>query len=464
MNYLFIQDTFTYIGQHDKQSVACFFRRITMKPFTLGIILLFLSISAGAQTLPAAVQAVPLAMRPASAAPQNIGNIVQPYGSYTFTGDDNMLRFRDHFNPNSIPDEKIRERAERGLLFDFSHRFTGGLKFNKTLGRQYFTADGNWTHNRFEYFDSMNNNLKSANGNLNWFLGNRLEGNIGGSYMQSLAPFIFLSGIKTIRTEQSAYFDGAWNFHPSWSANFGYRRYDLVNDSPSTRLQFLNRTEDRFESGIDFHTTQRNSIGVLYRHTIGNFPVRVIGDDGSLIDNSYNFGEALAKIVWNVSAKSRFQWTGGWVMRNYVDVTQRNFSGFNARLNFTWQPTDKIDFKISGWRETLPAQQLTASHSLNTGVSAMPTWIITPKLRLLGNFSYEDRNFTNIPNITDPLPIPIAGHNKLLNASTQLVYTPYLGLQLGISAYHSSLQTENPIGGFSATGGTISLQYTYGRL
>ncbi|UJP06228.1 MAG: hypothetical protein LZF61_04440 [Nitrosomonas sp.] len=365
-----------------------------------------------------------------------------------------MLRIRDRMDPTAI--------LGTNNLFDMSHRFTGGLILEKEIGRQRFTANGNWTHTRFEKFDQMNNNLKSVNGNWNWVLGNRLEGNMGVSYTQSLAPFLFQPGVKTIRTEQTAFFNGAWQFHPNWSLNGGYIRYDLETDSPLNRMRFLNRTEDRFEGGIDYQTSRKNIFGVIFRNTIGNFPTIVTAPDGSLIDNSYDQKEVLAKIIWRPSGKSEFQWRGGWVERTNVSFNQRDFSGFNARMSYNWQPTDKLGLTINGWRETSAIQTLTASFSLSTGVSVVPSWNLTPKIRLEGDFSYETRNFNRFASLTDPL-LSIGGENTFRNAVVKLTYVPHTGLELTASGFHNDLKSESSLGGFNANGGIMSLRYTYGQ-
>jgi len=380
------------------------------------------------------------------------GKLVQPFGSYGFTADDNMLRIRDGTDP--LPILGTRN------LFDISHRFTGGVLLGKDIGRQQFNANLNWTHTRFEKFDQMNNNLKNFSGSWHWFLGNRLEGNMGASYVQSLAPFLFQPGVKNMRTEQTEFINATWSLHPSWRLNGSYTHYNLNSNSPI--LRFLNRIEDRFEGGIDFVTSGRNTIGVLFRDTIGDFPVLVLAADGSSTDNSYNQKEALAKINWVVSAKSRLYGTGGWVERTNASFTARNFSGFNARMIYNWQPTDKIGLAVSGWRETAAMQALTASFSLNTGVSVAPYWEITRKIRLEGDFSYQNLKFDRFSIFTDSF-LPIGTHNTLRNATIKLIYTPYPGLQLMTSAYHNDLQTNNPFGGFNANGVNINLQYTYGK-
>ena len=248
------------------------------------------------------------------------GKVLQPYASYALTADDNILRIRDNTNPNTLLQSPVvlRDAVISGHLFDFSHRLTGGLILEKEISRQRLSANFNWTHTRFEKFDFMNNNLKSANGNWNWFLGNRLEGNMGASYIQSLMPNTFQPGIRVIRTEQIQFINGAWHFHPSWRLNGEYTRYDLNVNSPLEIMRFLARTEDRFEGGIDYVTASKNTIGVQFRNVLGNFT----NPTNQLSNFDYDQKEVLARINWIVSAKSRFLWTGGWVERKNDENTQ----------------------------------------------------------------------------------------------------------------------------------------------
>ena len=401
------------------------------------------------------------------------GKVLQPYASYTFTADDNILRIRDKQPAPDRPEENqvLFNAITRGHLADFSHRLTGGLIFEKEISRQRLSANFNWTHTRFEKFDYMNNNLKSANGNWNWFFGNRLEGNMGASYIQSLMPNTFQPGIRAIRTEQIQFINGAWHFHPSWRLNGEYTRYDLNVNSSLEIMRFLARTEDRFEGGIDYVTASKNTIGVLFRNVLGDFtnPPQQSSQSSNF---DYDQKEVLTKINWIVSAKSRFLWTGGWVERKNDGFTQRDFSGFNARLAYTWQPTDKLGLTINGWRQTGSPQNLTASFSLNTGASIVPSWNITEKVRFEGDLSYETRSFKRLPTSafsSDPdapinPEIALTGkHNTFRNAAVKLIYSPYLGLQISATAYHSDLDSDAIRGGFNSNGVNVNLQYIYGK-
>jgi hypothetical protein len=189
--------------------------------------------------------------------------------------------------------------------------------------------------------------------------------------------------------------------------------------------------------------------------------VKVVAN-GSLADNSYNQYEALAKIIWKPSAQSEFQGRGGWVERVHASFIERDFSGFNARASYHWHPTDRLNLIFNGWRETAAGQSLTASFSLNTGGSFIPSWNITTKVKLEGDFSYELREFTRFAAFTDPLLL-IGRQMTFRNATARLIYIPYTGLELNASIFHSDMKSDSSSGGFNANGAIIGLKYTYGQ-
>ena len=408
---------------------------------------------------------------------KNVQPMLQPYFNYALTADDNMLRLRKSFirDPEgSFPDNpELAALIRQGKLADITNRLTGGIQFDKTISRQRLTADFNWTYTKFERFSFMNTNLISTNGNWNWVLGNRLEGNMGASYVQSLLPLIFIPGTQVIRTEQTQFFNGAWRFHPSWSLHGEYTRYTMDTKSNSAltgfnNFRFLERTENRFEGGLDYITAKRNTVGVFFRAILGDFSAPLSSINPNISgSNDFTQMEAMGKVNWNLTDKSRVQLMGGWVDRSNASFKERDCSGFNARGSDFWEPTEKLGLAVSGWRITSSMNNLTANFGLNTGVSLVPYWNISEKVRLEGDFSYETRNFNRFTVVTDT-PLAVGRHNTFRNAALRLIYTPYLGLQLNASIYHTDFDTDAirnnvPTGGFNANGASIGLQYVYGK-
>ncbi len=380
-----------------------------------------------------------------------IGKMIRPYASYTVIADDNILRIRDRMDAQAL--------LGTNNLFDFSHRFTGGAVFDKTISRQQLSANGSWSYQRYEKFSQINNKALDLSGNWNWFLGNRLEGNMGANFVRGQAPFLFQPGVVNIRTQQTEFFDFAWRFHPSWRLRGDYAHFNFKSDN--VVLRFQNRVEDRFGTGFDYLAASGSSVGIEYRNIQGEFTAPIQTLEGLSTENNYNQNEIKGKIDWILTGKSRVKFHGGWVERTNASFSSSDFNGFNARLTYDWKPTSKTGIILSGWRETVAIQSLTANFSLITGASVSPVWNLTEKIKLAGNFSYLSQKFDRF-RVLDDQP-SIGNNNNIITASMELSYVPYYGIEISASAYHNSLTSNSPLGGFNANGGSINLRYIFGK-
>jgi exopolysaccharide biosynthesis operon protein EpsL len=383
-----------------------------------------------------------------------LGDMFRPYVDYEVVFDDNMLRTRD--NVSSAARQTLFGSSKK---FDISQRITGGLIVEKEISRQRFTADGNWSHTYFDRFSRYDHNAQDVQGNWNWFLGNRFEGNMGATYVHDLAPFLFQPGVKNLRDTKTQYFNGDWRFHSNWGLHSGYTHFNQTNGAAVTK--FLNREEHIFDFGVNFYATDINKVGVLFRRTWGDFPASsVLAPDGVAADNSFDQNEVRAVVDWFFSGKSWVQFSGGWVERTNASFSSRDFNGFNARAIYTWQPTAKIGMILNAWRETGPVNALTARFSLNTGVSFTPTWDITNKLRLQGEVLYDNRDFNGFTDTINQ--ISTSTKNKILDGSIGLIYKPYTGIEVSALGYHRQLTIDDAaLGDMTANGASITIRYTF---
>ena len=217
-----------------------------------------------------------------------IGKTIRPYMSYTMLADDNILRIRDKINAKDLPNINTNN------LFDISHRLTGGASFDKRISRQHLSANGSWSHNRYEKFNHLNNQAINLRGNWNWFVGNRFEGNMGVSFNKGQAPFLFLPGIINITTQQTEFFNFAWHFHPSWKLRGDYSHFNFKSDN--RLLQFQNRVEDIFETGFDYIARSGSTVGIQYRNIQGKFTEPVPLPNETFTINNYDQNEIKGKI------------------------------------------------------------------------------------------------------------------------------------------------------------------------
>lgn len=381
-----------------------------------------------------------------------IGKLIRPYMSYSMTVDDNILRIRDQMDSEAL--------LGTNDLFDISHRFLGGAIVNKQISRQQLHFNGNWSHNRYERFSQINNNAYDLQGNWNWFLGNRLEGNMGANFNKGQAPFLFQPGLINIRTQHTEYFNFNWRYHPSWRLRGDYTHFDFKTDNPV--LQFQNRREDRFETGWDYVASSGSTFGLQYRHIRGEFTSPIHTVAGIFSENNYNQNEIKGRVDWKISGKSQIKLLGGWVERKNETFSASDFNGFNVRLSYLWKPTSKLYITLSGWRETIAIQTLTANFSLNTGGSSSASWQVTHKTKLNGNFSYNTQHFDSFAGVTNQFS-GFGNKNQITKASLELTYTPLYGTEISATAFLTSLSTSSARGGFDAHGATLSLRYILGR-
>ncbi len=364
--------------------------------------------------------------------------------------DDNILRIRDQINAKDLPGINTNN------LFDISHRLTGGAVFDKRISRQHLSANGNWSHTRFEKFHHINNTAIDLRGNWNWFLGNHLEGNMGAKFDKGQAPFLFQPAIKNITTRQTEFFNFSWRFHPSWKLHGEYTRFNFKSDN--RLLEFQNRIENRFESGFDYVASSGSTIGIQYRNIQGKFTRPIQISNEIFTKNNYDQNEIKGKINWLLTGKSRVEFLGGWVERKNTFLSSNDFSGLNARLTYAWQPTSKIGLTLSGRRETVAIQSQNANFSVITGMTVSSNWQLTEKTKISGNFSYLSQKLDRLTDQNSS-----GNHNNIITASIGLTYAPYPGIEVNTSALHNSLTTNSPLGGFNANGATISIRYILGR-
>lgn len=372
-----------------------------------------------------------------------LGDMFRPYVDYKVNFDDNMLRLRDNMNVENFGGSKES---------DISQRIMGGLIIEKEISRQRLTADGNFSHTFYDRFSFYDHNAQDVQGNWNWFLGDKFEGNMGATYVKDLAPFLFFPGIRNLQTVKTQFFNGDWRFLPNWSMHSGYTHF--VQTSNNIITKFQNREEHLFDVGFDFWASDTNKAGVRYRRINGDFTFNPLG-----VDDSYNQNEVRAVVDWFLSGKSWVQFSGGWVERKSPAFPERDFNGFNARATYVWRPTAKIQMALAGWRETGPVNAINARFSLNTGVSFTPSWDITNKLKLQGEVLYDNRDFNGLDGVT---LASTSNKNKIFDGSLGLIYKPYTGVEISALGYHKQLTIDdNILGNMAANGATINIRYTF---
>jgi exopolysaccharide biosynthesis operon protein EpsL len=388
--------------------------------------------------------------RSTQAAEENVSqaaaeNVFRPYVDFVQIHSDNILL---------APDD-ASDRTLLGIpkVSDTFSRQTVGFSYDNEIGRQHLTADLGLNHTDFDQLTQLDYSGKDFSANWNWLVGHDLEGNVGAIYIKAITPFEdFREPELNLRTNRKEFFDGAWHFHPSWRLLVGASDESLDYSLPSQIGE--NRNENIREYGVEFAPASRSSIGLQVRKIRDEFPNVDQASAPSGGSNSKQT-ELDLKISWNLSERTNLSFSGGHVERRYDLVSANDFSGFNGRATAVWSPTEKLGFTVDTWRQLVTAYDFTNLYSINHGFSIEPTWRISEKLRLLGLFKHETRNFT--PDV----PSSNQRQDNFQTAKLTLSYSPIRHLLLNAALGHDDLGSTFPTQTYRANNVMVNADYKF---
>ena len=330
--------------------------------------------------------------------------------------DDNLLR---------VPDNDPGYGGQRG---DNWRQVDAGAAFDHLYGRQRIQASVQLSQVHFDYFSQLDYDGKDARATWLWQLGNHLEGRLGASYVELLAPYTDLrTSERNLRVQHSTYFDGAWRPHPRWRARVGFQEdrysYELFSQRPN------NRRERAVESGIDYLAPSGSEAGVVLRRLEGRYPYR---RPFALATDDFEQDEYRLRVNWLASAKTTVNLLAGWTSRDQGAFGPGRVSGVTGRLAVAYEATARTSVTAAVWRDFAPIESNVVSYTLNRGASIAAAWQATAKVQAGASVGVEKRDYS----ARDALP-PALGRvdldDSLRTAGLNLRYMPMQKMQLGIT-------------------------------
>ena len=382
--------------------------------------------------------AAALACCPAQA---DISETIKPFLAVGSTYDDNLLRLPDNA-PQGL------QRSDRAT------QVVGGFLLERPIGRQKLTGQAKLSRVTFDHYKQLDYNGKDFSLDWAWELGNRFDGNIGGSYQQVLTPFNdFHSDERNLRTQRRQYANGGWRMHPSWRVRAGFQRdrfdYELFEQSLN------NRKEDLSEVGIDYLAASGSKVGLVARRIKGSFlNPRRIGT--TFLDQNYEQDELKANINWLYSEITQVRLLAGYAKRKHDTFAERDTSGLNGRVTVTWRPRMKLRFTADAWREFAAVESIVVNNSVNNGASINASWDLSAKVQANAGVRREKRNFERLPYVF------FNGDPSDTTRSTTLgvVYQPTRKVQLSVNGFHDRRSGTPLIGTGSYKAKGVSLMAT----
>jgi exopolysaccharide biosynthesis operon protein EpsL len=313
---------------------------------------------------------------PARAIPDTSLDLV---GRIGWAHDDNLLRI-----PDGFPAFDDR-RADSWTTLEF------GAVYDKTIARQRVLAVAKLSKVNFDHFRQLDYDGRDLQATWYWQLGNRFSGQLGGSYVQTLAPYTdFPSDERNLRKQRRAFFEGAWRLHPRWEARTALSRDRF--DYELTAQSWNDRTEDVVELEGRYLAPSGSAVGLVLRRIEGDYPNRRPFIPGLPTDD-FRQDELKARIDWKASGSTTVQGLVGYARRTQPSFGAGRTSGANGRITALYEPVGKLAWRASLWRDFAPLESRVVSYTLNKGVSAGATWSASAKIRVDADAVYERRDY-----------------------------------------------------------------------
>lgn len=345
-----------------------------------------------------------------------------PFVSAGIEHDDNIFR---------VPTP--RSAQTNGGADTFS-TMSGGLRFIRPISRQIITGVAEISSIKYDQNFRLDHTRKDLRGDWHWFVAARLEGHVGGRYVQELAPFADFDIVgRNLRTNKRYYVDGSWRFHPSWQWRTGYTKDEYSYDLTSQRTN--DRTEEFLTSGMDFLASSGSTVGLQLRRLEGSYPRSREGGGKDFLENGYIQDEAKINVLWLVTGSTQLLFLGGWVQRNQRSDADRVRRGANARMIANWTPTGRIKLVGQAWREFSAIDGALTDSALSKGASAVVTWDLSGKIQAVVNLKHETRQFTPYSGGPSVLTVSARTSDNSNLLSAGLIYRPIRGVTLKASAF-----------------------------
>jgi hypothetical protein len=281
---------------------------------------------------------------------------------------------------------------------------------DKRFGRQHLTFDGSLQNNRYADNTTLNNRSYSLRSALNWETVGDLSGTFSAQTSRSLAQFNLGNGAEQVtekNNERNRDYSGLvrWSAASRYSLEAGY--FHRVRDFSAPQYDRFSFEQNTSSLGAYMLPGGNLRLGVAARRTNGDYPryPKYLGPFriGSLrLD--FHRDDIDLTAGWNSSGTSQFsaRISTSRVRYDRADSPLRDFNGTTGALNWSWQPTGKINLGLQLVRDTgqetlistPDVNRISTSWQLNAG------YALTGKLTLntnagTGRSHRDDGTFDN---------------------------------------------------------------------
>ncbi len=354
--------------------------------------------------------------------------------------DSNLFRLAPGVQP-------LGEGAQRS---DNIWRTNAGFSLRKKYSLQEFQVDYMHVETKYDNAKYLNFNANNYKATWLWALTPRFKGSLSTDRKVDLVPFFDFTNtsVRNVRTAESQNLDMDFSPHDKWHLLGGFTKLDVQNSQP-----FLPQTSfkyDAVEGGIKYQFPSFSYFSLKIRNRQGenqetNF--------ASFVGKGFKEDEQELNMFWNLTGKSSISSNFGHVRHIDDTFAVRDFSGLFGGINYKWDPTSKLNLTFDIYRKLASYTDLTSSYTVYDAFSFKPTWSVTPKIFIRGNFLVAKRRFEGDG------PVNLTSNDRLDNSigyGIGIDWVPRSTIRLGINLQHDERDSNYAIRNLDFTSNSAS--------
>jgi hypothetical protein len=374
-------------------------------------------------------------------------NSLDFYVADQFTYDDNLYRLPPHSDiPLSAGPQATRADSFNSLTLGGDGRW---FSANQAFGLNFRADDNRYTHN-----DSLDNVSGKGNLEWDWRLSTLWSGQVGASYYRALANFANTGFYARDVVEREDYFGSVrYQVGPHWAVYGGF----IGADTSQTAVpeQLFNFHSNAGNAGIELATSSQNTIALDYRYTDATFPQDFLLA-GVPFNQDYREDTARVVVKYVFTAATELDASAGYLKRDYPVSRFATFSGDIWRAALQWQPTDSLQWVLTGWRQLSAYVDAESDYFVSNGVSIAPVWTALPSLTLSLTISRENHDYLS----SSPSDVTFAQrHDKLTSALGKAIYNPTDSLGFNLTGRYDKRKSNLASVGYDDRFVTVGVTY-----
>jgi Putative beta-barrel porin 2 len=374
-------------------------------------------------------------------------NSIDFYAADQFTYDDNLYRLPAHFSvPLLAGPQATRDDGFNSVSLGGDGRWFSDIQ---ALDLDFRVDDNRYIHN-----DSLNNISGKADLEWDWRLQSLWSGQVGASYYRGLANFADTGYYARDVVQRGDYFGTIrYQVGPHWAVYGGYIGADTTQTAVPEQLYDFHSNAGN--AGIEFATSSQNTVTLDYRYTNATFP-----QDFVLNDVPYNsdYKEQTARVLvkYVFTAATELDVSGGYLKRDYPEAQFASFGGAIWKAALQWQPTDSLQWVLTGWRQLNAYVDAESDYFVSNGASLAPVWTVSQTLSTSLTVSWQKHDYlsSSPTDLTSP-----ERHDTLTSALGRLVYAPLDSLSFKFSCGYDKRDSNQPRFQFNDTLASLSVTY-----